>query len=415
VVVDRIVVDGPVVNLVRDAAGQMNVDTLGHRGEKAPKPADAAGDGERGGRPAIQLASLRLRHGTIRYRDRATGRAFALDDVGMDAREPQFGGPIPVSLRARLASDDLRLDDIESEGVLDLAGERPVYRGTLSAGPGALGALPLERIEATMRAAPPELTFEQATVAVLDGTVRGKGRLASSGDGAGLAAELDASGLDLARLPVRPDKPHPAGRLALQATLSGPAPGSPRFRAGLVGSGRFAVADGRIEDVPLGRTVRDILTPLLGADTAARLRDRYPDLFGGDDLRFTRLAGSGRLAGGRITSDDLVLAGASYQASGSGSFGLDATIDVALRLVASPALTDDLLGKSKARPVLVDANGQLAVPLRVRGPLHHPHVTPDPEFAATVARGLLGGTGLEDVAGGLLERFLGGKRERKRE
>jgi hypothetical protein len=65
--------------------------------------------------------------------------------------------------------------------------------------------------------------------------------------------------------------------------------------------------------------------------------------------------------------------------------------------------------------VLVDANGQLAVPLRVRGPLRHPHVTPEPEFAATVARGLLGGAGLEDVAGGLLERFLGGKRERKRE
>ena len=113
-------------------------------------------------------------------------------------------------------------------------------------------------------------------------------------------------------------------------------------------------------------------------------------------------------------SDDLVLAGASYDAHGAGDLGLDGDADVAVRVVASPALTDDLLGRSRMRPVLVDDGGRLGIPLHVRGPLHHPRVTPEPAFAASVTRGLLGGTGLEEKAGSLVERLFGGKRRRER-
>ena len=83
-------------------------------------------------------------------------------------------------------------------------------------------------------------------------------------------------------------------------------------------------------------------------------------------------------------------------------------------MVASPALTDDLLGQSSARPVLVDASGRLTIPLRARGPVGRPHVSPDPAFAATVARALLGGSNLGEAAGGLLKRLLGGRRRQER-
>src|SRR5262249_44076480 len=105
-------------------------------------------------------------------------------------------------------------------------------------------------------------------------------------------------------------------------------------------------------------------------------------------------------------SDDLVLAATSWEARGEGTLGLEGDLDAGIRLAASPALTEDILGQSKARPVLVDTSGRLSIPLRVRGPVRHPRVTPEPEFAATVARGLLGG-GLGDVAGDVLQRFLG--------
>src|SRR5206468_1135418 len=89
----------------------------------------------------------------------------------------------------------------------------------------------------------------------------------------------------------------------------------------------------RVGDAP------DALQAFLKPGVADRLRERYPDLFASDDLRFTQLSGSGRLAGGRIRSDDLVLAAPSYEARGEGSLGLDGDLDATLQLVASPALT----------------------------------------------------------------------------
>jgi hypothetical protein len=157
--------------------------------------------------------------------------------------------------------------------------------------------------------------------------------------------------------------------------------------------------------------VNDVLAPFLRADEVTKLRTRYPDLFTGDDLRFTQLSGSGRLAGGEMRSDDLVLIAPSYEGRGAGALTLDGHVDVTLRLAASTALTDDILGHSRARPMLVDDRGRLTIPFRVHGPLQHPKVTPDPAFAATVARALLSGSGLGDVAGSVLEQLL--KRGRK--
>ena len=409
-VVDRVLVEEPVVNLVRTASGHLNIDSLGKRAD-GPRPAAAAGAAAA---PAFQLASLRLRHGTLRYRDLSAGRTAELADVAVDARQPQLDAPVPVALRARLATAALHLDDIVSEGVLELAGAPARYRGSLRAGPGAFGPIAVKRLTAELHASPPVLDLESATLETLGGTVEGTAHLTSEGKGAGLVAKLDARSLELAELPARKDRPRPAGTLELHGTLAGPPPEAPTFASGATGEGRFAVADGRIEGAGFGRAVLEAVQPFLKPGVADRLRERYPDLFASDDLGFTRLSGSGRLAGGRIRSEDLVLAAPSWEARGEGSLGLDGDLDATLQLGASPALTDDVLGQSKARPVLVDAGGRLAIPLRVRGPVSQPHVSPDPAFAATVARALLGGSEAGQAAGELLERLFGGKRKRDR-
>jgi hypothetical protein len=159
--------------------------------------------------------------------------------------------------------------------------------------------------------------------------------------------------------------------------------------------------------------VLDVLAPFMKQGKADRLRERYPDLFG-EELRFTKLSGTGRLAAGRMRTDDFVIAGASYEGSGEGSLGLDGDIDALVRLAASRALTEDLLSDQRARAALVDSRGQMVIPLRVRGPVRHPRVTPDPSFASAAARGLLGGTGLEGLAGEVIDRFLGGKKKKER-
>lgn len=409
-VVDQVIVEEPVVNLIRDASGRLNVDSLGGRDRKKEPASDPAGATRR---PAFQLASLRLRHGTIRYRERASGRAVELTDVAVDARQPHWDAPVPLSVRARLNAGDLRLENIVSDGVLELAEARPAYHGSLTAGPGSVGSIALDRVTASVRAVPPAVDLDAATVELLGGSVSGAGHVSGDGTTPGLTARVEAHDLDLEKLPAT-QGPRPAGKLGLRAELAGPAPGGVAFRGAATGQGGFGVADGRIEGASFGRPVLEALKPFLRAGVADRLRERYPDLFASDDLRFTKLTGSGRLAGGRIRSEDLLLAAPSYEARGDGSLGLDGDVDAAVRLAASPALTQDLLGQdARARAVLVDARGQLTVPLLVRGPVRHPRVTPDPAFAGTVARGLIGG-GLGEAAGDVLERLLGGRRGRER-
>jgi len=405
-VVDRVVVDEPVVRLVRDRAGRLNVSTLGGRQGKAkPSP-----DPPRHHGPAFQLGVLRLRQGTLRYADRATGRDVELTDVAIDAREPRLGAPMPIALRAQVAGANVRLEDIASQGVLDLTGERAAYQGTLTAARGTLGSLSLTRLRATLRASPPDLTLDPVAVELLGGTATGDARVTASA----LEAHLAGQKMDLARVPVRAGAPHPAGTLELEAALTGPAPGTEDFEAALTGHGTFRVAEGRVAGVGIGPAILEILRPLMGSGAADRLRSRYPDLLGSEDLRFTQLAGTGRLAHRRVHSDDLVLVGASYDAHATGDLGLDGDVDMAVRVVASSALTDDLLGRSRLRPVLVDARDRLAIPLHVHGPLQHPRVTPEPAFVAAITRGLLAQTGIEERASSLVERLLGGKRRRER-
>jgi len=408
VVVEEVVVERPVVNLIRDRAGHLNVDSLGARDRNPAAPEDEA---SRSRRAAFQLGALRLRHGTIRYREAASGRTMALEDVNVDARQPRWDGPVPVSVRARVTGGDLRLENVVGEGVLELGDAHPTYHGSLTAGPGALGTLALTRVTAQVRAAPPAVDLDAATVELLGGIVTGTGHVSTEGVDAGLSARLDGHDLDLEKLPAGKG-PRPAGKLALQGTVAGPPPGAADLRNAATGHGGFSVADGRIEGAGFGRPVLEALKPFLRQGFADKLRDRYPDLFGSDDLRFTKLAGSGQLADGRIRSDDLVLTSPSYEAHGEGSLGLDGDVDASVRLAASPALTEDILGSdARARAVLVDAHGQLTIPLRVRGPVRRPHVTPDPAFAGTVARAMLG-SGVGEAAGDLLQRLLGGRHRR---
>ncbi len=426
-VVDRVLINEPVVNLVRDKAGRMNVDTLGKgSGAAVPpptkeEPADApttagpAGGGApaSGGPPAFQLVLLRIDDATLRYHERSTGRTTELSDVDIEARQPRFAAPIPIRMRARFSTDDVRLDDMESDGVLELGEAQPRYHGSLSVASGALGAIEIRKLTAEVRAAPPVIDLESTTVELLGGSARGNAHLASEGPNAGVNAKMEARGIDLAKLPTKETGPRPQGTVELDGKLAGPPPGAANFQAAVTGDGRFVVKDGRIVGVQLGRAVLDVLAPFLKAGKADRLRDRYPELLS-EELRFTKLSGSGRLAGGRIRTDDLVIAGTSYEGTGEGSLGLDGDIDAVVRLALSRALTEDLLSDGRARAALADSRGQMVIPLRVRGPVRRPRVTPDPSFATAAARGLLGGTGLEGLAGDLVDRFLGGKKKRAR-
>ena len=419
VVVDRVVVDAPTVNVVRDKAGRMNIGTFGPRaaagaaptGGAPPAPVEEAPAQAAAARPAFQVAMLRVRRGTLRYRDEMTGRTSTLHDMSADGRQPRVDAPMPVSFRSRLESPDVSLDAISGTGVLELAANPPTYRGSVEGGPGRLQKIPLDRLTAKIEAKPPVLTLEESRVDLLGGHADASVQIGAPGKW--LVAKVAAKGIDLAKLPREESKPYPGGTLSLDGNVSGPSPEDRGFKQALAGGGKFGVRDGRVAGLAIGRTIRDVLSVVLSDDDARKLRERYPELFGGDELGFTRLEGSGRLAQGHIRTDDLVVAAPSYEMRGQGSMSLDGALDFTLRLVASPALTEDLIHDKKIRKVVAGPEGRLAIPLRVTGDIHHPRVLPDSSFVASLAAGALGGSSLEEAATGLLDRLLKPKPKKK--
>jgi len=428
VVVDRVVIEAPTANIVRDKSGRMNIGTFGPRrvgGATAPAaaggtppalaPAPAPASAEEAsapaaGRPAFQVAMLRVRGGALHYRDLMTDRVSSLLDMSADGRQPRVDAPMPISFRARLQSPDMTFDELSGAGVLELSADPPTYRGTVEGGPGQLRRIPLERLSAKVEARPPMLTLEESRVDLLGGHATASATIGAPGKW--LVAKVAAESIELARLPRKESKPYPGGALSLDGQVSGPSPEDKDFRQALAGGGRFGVRDGRVEGLAIGRTIRAALSMLLSEDDAKKLRDRYPELFGGDELRFTRLEGSGRLAQGHVRTDDLVVAAPSYEMRGQGSMSLDGVLDFGLRLAASPALTEDLIHDKKVRKFLAGGDGRMVIPLRVTGDIDHPRVLPDASFVASLASSALGGS-LEEAASGLLDRLLQPKKKKK--
>jgi hypothetical protein len=354
---------------------------------------------------------LRVRNGSFHFHDDATGRTSSLLDVGADGRQPRLAAPMPLSFRGRLESADVSLDEISGSGVLDLSADPVTYRGGVDGGPGRLGKIALGRLSARVVAEPPVLTLEESRVDLLGGHGSARARIGSPAPW--LTANVSAQGIDLAQLPRREGEPYPGGTMTLDGQVSGPSPAERSFELALAGDGKFAVRDGFVGGLAVGRALRDVLGMVLDERAAGRLRERYPELFGGEELRFTALSGSGRLARGAVHTDDLVVAAPSYEMRGAGSMSLDGVLDLKLRMVTSQALTEDLIHDRTIRTVLAGSDGRLVVPLHVTGDIHRPRVLPDASLASAAAS-VLRGSNLEEAASGLLDRLLKPRKKRGR-
>jgi uncharacterized protein involved in outer membrane biogenesis len=409
IVIDRVVLERPVVNLVRDAQGRLNASTLGARGRSRKRAGHDAAPGDATRDRGIALGALRVRDGTLRYREQGRGRPLELTDVDLDAPAPSLTGPTHLSVRARIVEGDLRIDALSSEGVLEQVEGEPEYRGTIEAGPGVLGPIHIAALVGRLHLRAPTLSLEPLRAEVLGSAVTGGVRLTSRPGGGGIEARLDGRGLDLSQLEVWQDGPHVLGTLALGARLSGPV-GEAAAHETLVGEGRFEVSDGSLVGLPVSSTVRATLEPIVSSGRLDRVAAQHPDLLEGDVVHFSRLEGTARLDRGRVRSDDLALEGEGFAAAGTGSIGMDGDLDVSLDLTASPELTQALFGRSAAGRSLADNAGQLAIPLHVQGNAMNPKVIADPDFSTRVVRTLVVGTEWEDI----VDRLLGSKRSRGR-
>jgi hypothetical protein len=231
------------------------------------------------------------------------------------------------------------------------------------------------------------LAIDRVAGEVFGGTIDGHGRAEFPASGPRFSVEGAARNVGLQPL-LAARRSHlaerMAGRLDADVSLTGAGRRPRAIRRSLAGTARIDVRDGVLHGVNI---VDDVLGQVvgvrgLGTLMPARLRRKRPELFGGADTRFEELRASARIAGGRATSDDIMMRTDAYTVTGKGSVDADGKVDLTADFVADPTLTADVLGSLKdARWVTNDAH-LVAVPFRVSGWLPELRVKPDPEFVA---------------------------------
>lgn len=416
--VERVVLYGAVVQLARNAAGQL--DLVGLRPHAAHTEAGAAA-----AEPAFALAALEVHDGTLHVPGPGDAAPIELTRITIDVRRPHASGPLPITASARVVAPHADVDHVVAVGTLDLAGAAPAFDGSLRAkgtrirvtgqtleladatidGTVTLDAAP--RFSGSITAGRGSMRLGRRTLALRHLAIEGRDLAPGTplpvrveGEITGHGARLEGLVAEGRLLPsdgplVFAGQVHAApvaiGRLAA-ARLDADVTAGSGFEV------RFVARDGRLAGMGAGAGALGQLEPLLGATALGRIRARHPDLLGTAGLAFTRLAGTGRDAAQDVRVTDLEVAGASYTLTGGGRLG-QRDVDLRLSLTGSRALTEDVVdGRRYLRVALTDDRGLLVVPLQVRGRLDHPTVTPDPRFVASVKQTVLANAGMDMLA-----------------
>ncbi len=119
VVVDRVVLENPVINLATDKEGRGNwVFNPVRQPSAKPEGTPEGKKGGQGGVPALAVGDIGISHGRLVYTDGATGRGETLDDVNLAASLP--GGAAPLAAKGSVRWHDravefsLRADNAEN-------------------------------------------------------------------------------------------------------------------------------------------------------------------------------------------------------------------------------------------------------------------------------------------------------------
>jgi hypothetical protein len=151
------------------------------------------------------------------------------------------------------------------------------------------------------------------------------------------------------------------------------------------GNGDLRVVSGSI----VGRNlVRDAVAPLLGeGDGQTALPVSVAALAAGNETTFSEIQSPVAIASSRIKASDLVATANGFTAAGRGSLAIDGKVEFQGEIVASEAMTREIVAYAPGAAGLVSERGELAVPVSISGTWPDVRVAVDVEKLA--ARTLL--------------------------
>jgi hypothetical protein len=295
--------------------------------------------------------------------------------------EAVFTAPIDLSVRVATAPDGIALSDGQLT-IAQLAADR-VGASDLNAAFAYSGrVLHLTSARATAYGG----TWTQSGTVVL--TEPPSFNVTLRADGVGCDALLSAV------IGAHPD--YGCEQFSAQAALRGEWTGAQSIARTIEGTGNLAMRGGTIPSSSIIGAVWDALVPLIKIGSAPRVA--------GAPTRVDHLTESFALEAGHLHTTDLSVVTNDYTITGTGSIGLDGSLDLNTEIALTPEGVTKMLTMA-AVPIPGDPGSLPSIPTRITGTLGHPHIRPEvtdvPQAAVqSVLRGARGAADvLQDAAG----------------
>lgn len=254
-----------------------------------------------------------------------------------------------------------------------------------------------------------QVNIQSLKLNAFNGNVAASGQ-ATLGDQPQFALNLGANNIDLQQA-LQSQKAKVAdtirGALTGQVQVSGAGSKFDQIKPTLKGNGRATIANGKLIGINVAaealKKVQNL--PQIGDLVPASVVQRHPELFSNPDTDLRSASLSFLLQGPRITTHDLLVQTQDYSLTGDGWFDMDKNIEMLVRLLLTPQLTQEIIAEKKNVVYVTNKQGQVDVPARVTGKLPKPSVMPDvQELAQRAGQQLLQEQGKKAIG-----KFLGKK------
>lgn len=427
--VEEITLRGPVITIIKNKNGVLNVSTIGRTGVPLPKtPSRAPIPSAEGPLRILALLAVdrvSIAGGTVNYRDLTAAKAseYVLQDMNMLLRSVRLGQTpslhldtlaqpfnLPVTLDGTFGplKETVDIDAINFQLGLGkteftITGKTEGQNAVLHISSPTINTahlpmtLPLNKpveIKNLMIAAEvkgQEATVNSLTCELFEGHVKGQGKLIAGSEAPPFNGTVTVQGLQIgpALDAVTATQVSFSGTGEADLTLQGHGFSMPDLTRALEGTSHVAMKDGRIEGVNLIQEALSILKVVglpVGESRATVFSTVETDLL---------------VKQGIITVQRLLMDSHDFQATGGGTIGFDQKLNLSLKLNLSQDLSQKLAGLSPVAKVAMK-EGRVSLPLIITGTAQAPSYGLD-------MKGMAGNVGqqvqkqVEDAVGGLVK------------
>lgn len=353
---------------------------------------------------AFKVSQLAARVGGTKVQGAATLRDFSAPQITLDLSSPKASlDDLMALMTPSTPAPAAKAQASASSG--DLLGKAR-GTGTIRIQEGSFGSFHFSRFEGDLRLADKVVTFDPVSFQLYGGTYRGT-----------LSADLRTGTPRYAyrsSLAGVNSQPFLAENLGVKDLLAGTVSADLRMEGSgsdldailnsLNGSGTLNVERGWIGKLDVMQGLAKA-SDFLGEKTLSQVSSSLAK----NRTDFDSLTGNLNIAGGRATTDNLVLTSKDLSVHGNGGFTLAGNVDLNLKVLFSKELTQQMLQEGSRARYLEREGDRIALPLTIRGPLASPTYMVDVKGIARgaakseIAERITGGKGsLSDIAGVLL-------------